>query len=89
MHELDSTYSGSTLFNTVVAIGDDGAILNTHRKLMPTNPERMVWGAGDASGLRVVWTRSSADWAACCAGKTTCRSPVTRFMHSRWTFWWR
>jgi len=24
--------------------------------LMPTNPERMVWGAGDASGLRVVDT---------------------------------
>ena len=23
---------------------------------MPTNPERMVWGMGDASGLRVVDT---------------------------------
>ena len=27
-----------------------------HRKMMPTNPERMVWGMGDASGLRVVDT---------------------------------
>jgi nitrilase len=57
MHELDSEFSGSTLFNTVVVIGDDGTILNKHRKLMPTNPERMVWGAGDASGLRVVDTK--------------------------------
>ena len=57
MHELDSAFSGSTLFNTVVVIGDDGAILNKHRKLMPTNPERMVWGMGDASGLRVVDTK--------------------------------
>lgn len=57
MHELDSEFSGSTLFNTVVVIGDDGAILNKHRKLMPTNPERMVWGAGDASGLHVVETK--------------------------------
>jgi nitrilase len=56
VHEIDSAYSGTTLFNTVVVIGPDGALLNRHRKLMPTNPERMVWGMGDASGLRVVDT---------------------------------
>jgi len=56
MHELDSQFSGTTLFNTVVVIGADGAVLNRHRKLMPTNPERMVWGMGDASGLKVVET---------------------------------
>jgi nitrilase len=39
-----------------VVIGANGTILNRHRKLMPTNPERMVWGMGDASGLRVVDT---------------------------------
>jgi len=56
LNEVDSNYSGTTLFNTVVVIGSNGKILNRHRKLMPTNPERMVWGMGDASGLRVVDT---------------------------------
>jgi nitrilase len=56
LHEVDEDFSGTTLFNTVVTIGSDGAILNRHRKLMPTNPERMVWGCGDATGLKVVET---------------------------------
>jgi nitrilase len=56
LHEIDSGFSGTTLFNTVVVIGPDGALLNRHRKLMPTNPERMVWGMGDATGLKVVDT---------------------------------
>ncbi len=56
LHELDSRFSGTTLLNTVVVIGPDGAMLNRHRKLLPTNPERMVWGMGDATGLRVVDT---------------------------------
>lgn len=56
MHEIDSRFSGTTLFNTLVIIGPDGTLLNRHRKLMPTNPERMLWGMGDASGLKVVDT---------------------------------
>ena len=54
--ERDADFSGGTLYNAVVVIGPDGAVLNRHRKLMPTNPERMVWGFGDASGLRAVDT---------------------------------
>ncbi len=54
--ELDGTVSGSTLYNSVAIIDADGAILNNHRKLMPTNPERMVWGFGDGSTLNVVDT---------------------------------
>src|SRR5207253_3160952 len=49
-------YSGGTLYNTLVTIGTDGELLNVHRKLVPTNPERMVWGQGDGRGLRVVDT---------------------------------
>jgi nitrilase len=56
VHEREGQFSRGTLYNTVVLIGPDGAILNRHRKLVPTNPERMVWGQGDASGLRVIDT---------------------------------
>src|SRR6056297_289346 len=54
--ELDGTVSGSTLYNSCIIIDADGRIANNHRKLMPTNPERMVWGFGDGAGLNVVDT---------------------------------
>ena len=56
IHEREGDFGRGTLYNTFVLVGPDGSILNRHRKLMPTNPERMVWGMGDASGLRVVDT---------------------------------
>jgi nitrilase len=56
INERDAEFSRTTLYNTVVVIGPDGALLNVHRKLMPSNPERMVWGFGDATGLKVVET---------------------------------
>ena len=43
-----------TLFNSLLVIGPDGDLLNHHRKLVPTYTERMVWGNGDADGLRAV-----------------------------------
>ena len=54
--ERDDKLGGGTMYNTVLVIGPDGTILNRHRKLMPTNPERMVWGLGDGSGIKVVDT---------------------------------
>jgi nitrilase len=56
VHERDGEFSRGTLYNSVVLVGPDGSILNHHRKLVPTNPERMVWGMGDATGLRVTDT---------------------------------
>ncbi|WP_454863647.1 carbon-nitrogen hydrolase family protein [Pseudomonas hormoni] len=56
INECERQAGGGTLYNSVVVIGTDGAVLNRHRKLMPTNPERMVHGFGDASGLRTVDT---------------------------------
>jgi nitrilase len=58
IEERDNKLSQTTLYNTVITIGPDGSLLNKHRKLMPTNPERMVWGFGDATGLKVVETRA-------------------------------
>ena len=43
-----------TLYNAILVFGPDGALLNHHRKLMPTYTERMVWGMGDAAGLHAV-----------------------------------
>src|SRR5438552_2608829 len=44
---------GSTLYNSILYLGDDGSVLGTHRKLMPTGGERLVWGFGDGSDLDV------------------------------------
>lgn len=54
--EIDSVVSGGTLYNSVAIIDADGRLLNNHRKLMPTCPERTVWGFGDGSTLKVVET---------------------------------
>jgi predicted amidohydrolase len=44
---------GSTLYNSLLYLDSHGQLLGTHRKLMPTGPERMVWGQGDGSSLLV------------------------------------
>lgn len=44
--------SGSTLYNSILFISPQGEIAGVHRKLVPTFGERLVWGYGDASGLR-------------------------------------
>ncbi len=42
-----------TLYNSIVYLGADGRLLGTHRKLVPTYTERLVWGRGDGSTLHV------------------------------------
>jgi predicted amidohydrolase len=53
---VDTGRGHGTLYNTMLTIGPDGTLLNHHRKLVPTYTERMVWGNGDAGGLRAVVT---------------------------------
>lgn len=47
---------GSTLYNTQLYFAPDGSLAATHRKLVPTGGERLVWGMGDGSTLGVIDT---------------------------------
>ena len=48
-----SPVSVGCLWNTNLLIGPGGALLNHHRKLVPTFYEKLIWANGDADGLRV------------------------------------
>jgi nitrilase len=48
--------AGGTLYNALLVFGPDGTLDIHHRKLMPTNHERLVWGLGDGGGLEAVET---------------------------------
>jgi nitrilase len=43
-----------TLYNTLLVYAPDGSLALHHRKLVPTNHERLVWGHGDGRGLETV-----------------------------------
>ncbi|MFF1836974.1 nitrilase-related carbon-nitrogen hydrolase [Streptomyces sp. NPDC058231] len=45
---------GGTIYNTQLLFDADGTLIQRRRKITPTYHERMVWGQGDASGLRAV-----------------------------------
>lgn len=47
-----------SLYNTQLVFDADGSIpLKRRRKMTPTYHERMIWGQGDGSGLKVVDTK--------------------------------
>ena len=58
--------AGGTVYCTAAIFGPDGGLLGTHRKLVPTALEGVVWGQGDGSTLPVVATPPGRIGAAIC-----------------------
>jgi nitrilase len=52
VNELD----GGTIYNSLLIYSPAGKLALHHRKLMPTNHERLVWGQGDGRGLETIAT---------------------------------
>jgi nitrilase len=53
--EVDPERPG-TLYNALLFHDPEGRLALHHRKLVPTNHERLVWGPGDGRGLRAIET---------------------------------
>jgi nitrilase len=55
VNERDPSNPG-TLYNALLYHSPAGELAVHHRKLVPTNHERLIWGQGDGSGLRALQT---------------------------------
>ncbi len=55
-----------SLYNTQLVFDADGQLLVKRRKLTPTFHERMIWGQGDAAGLKVAHTAVGRVGALAC-----------------------
>ncbi|MCX7139966.1 MAG: carbon-nitrogen hydrolase family protein [Proteobacteria bacterium] len=64
------------IWNSNILIGDDGSLLNHHRKLVPTFFEKMVWAPGDARGLKVTDTAVGRVGMLICGENT---NPLARY----------
>lgn len=53
---VDSGRGNRTLYNSILVFDADGTLALHHRKLVPTYTEKLVWGPGDAAGLKSVDT---------------------------------
>lgn len=65
-----SPVSLGAIYNTLVFIGSDGAVLGKHRKLVPTWAEKLTWTGGDGSSLRVYDTEIGRLGALACGENT-------------------
>ncbi len=64
------------IYNSNVLIAEDGAILNHHRKIMPTFYEKLSWSPGDGAGLRVRDTKCGRVGMLICGENT---NPLARY----------
>ena len=54
---VDFGPGNGTLYNSLLIFNENGELANHHRKLIPTYTERMLYGQGDAKGLKAVDTK--------------------------------
>ncbi len=52
-NELDDRPGSRTVYNCLLFIDKNGEVMGRHRKIMPTYTERIYWGQGDASDIKV------------------------------------
>ena len=52
-NELDDRPGSCTVFNSLLFIDKFGNVMGKHRKVMPTYTERIYWGMGDGSDIKV------------------------------------
>src|SRR5262252_8926697 len=64
------------LWNSNLLIDADGAILNHHRKLVPTFYEKLIWANGDGAGLQVSDTEIGKLGMLICGENT---NPLARY----------
>src|SRR5438876_2085 len=55
VNEIEAERPG-TIYNSLLYHAPDGSLALHHRKLVPTNHERLIWGQGDGRGLHAVQT---------------------------------
>jgi nitrilase len=55
VNEVEPEQPG-TIYNSLLYHAPDGELALHHRKLVPTNHERLIWGQGDGRGLHAVET---------------------------------
>jgi len=49
-------YRPGTIYNSLLYHSPEGELVLHHRKLVPTNHERLIWGQGDGRGLHAIET---------------------------------
>ncbi len=65
-----SPVSMGTIFNTNLVIGPQGSLLGKHRKIVPTFAEKLSWGSGGGSSIRVYDTPAGRLGTLACGENT-------------------